>query len=101
MDSFFSLLSQIPDFNKYCGSGALVFARILAFMALAPGFSRKDIPMILKVSFALLLTFCFIGLVDETIMPKGTSYTVCIILNVTFGSLLGFVARTIFQTVEA
>jgi len=101
MDSFFSLLSQIPDFNKYCGSGALIFARILAFLSIAPGFSRKDIPMILKVSFALLLTFCFIGLVDETTLPKGTSYTVCIILNVTFGSLLGFVAKTIFQTVEA
>ncbi|OGH95848.1 MAG: hypothetical protein A2039_09035 [Candidatus Melainabacteria bacterium GWA2_34_9] len=101
MDSFFSLLSQIPDFNKYCGAGMLIFARILAFLSLAPAFSRKDIPSIVKVSFALLLTFCFIGIVPETTIPKGTSYTVCIILNITFGSLLGFVARTIFQTIEA
>jgi len=101
MDNFFSLLNLIPDFDKYCGAGMLIFARISAFLAIAPAFSRKDVPMMLKVSFSLLLTFCFIGVVKETTVPTGASYTVCIILNIVFGSLLGFVAKTIFQTIEA
>jgi len=101
MDNFFSLLNLIPDLNKYCGAGMLIFARITAFLAIAPIFSRKDIPMLLKISFSLLLTFCFIGIVKESAIPAGSSYAVCIILNVVFGSLLGFVAKTIFQTIEA
>ena len=100
-ETFFSLLNQIPDFNKYCGAGMLIFVRILAFFSIAPAFSRKDIPVIIKVSFSLLLTFCFIDIVKETVVPAGISYTVCIILNVVFGSLLGFVARTIFETIQA
>lgn len=101
MDNFLSLLSQIPDFNHYCATGSLVFARIVAFLAIAPAFSRKDIPMMLKVAFSLLLTFCFIDLVKDAPIPKGSSYAVCIILNVIFGSLMGFVASTIFKTIES
>ena len=100
-DSLLALLNQIPDFNEYCGTGVLIFARILAFSAIAPVFNRKDIPMIVKISFSLLLTLCFIGLVDDVVPPKNASFTVCIVLNVVFGSLLGFVARTIFQTIES
>jgi len=100
-NEFFALLAQIPDFNQYCEAGALIFARLLAFFSIAPVFSRKDIPVMLKIAFSLLVTICFIGIVDTSPRLNGASLTICIILNVVFGSLLGFVARTIFQTVEA
>jgi len=101
MENFLSLLSQIPDFSKYCGAGMLIFARILAFLANAPIFDRKDIPMIVKASFSLLLTISFLSLVGNVTPPKGTSFTVCIFLNVVFGALLGYVANVIFKTIEA
>jgi flagellar biosynthetic protein FliR len=101
MDNFIALLGQIPDFDKYCEAGMLIFARILAFLFIAPCVSQKDIPILVKLSFSLLLTICFLGLVGDVVPPKGASFSVCLILNITFGSLLGFVARTIFQTIES
>lgn len=101
MENFFDILSQIPDLNTYCGTGMLIFARIFAFMTLAPVFDRKDIPVMVKISFALLVTICFIGFAGNAVPPKGVSYTLCIFLNVVFGCLMGFVAKVIFQTVEA
>lgn len=101
MENFLTLLSQIPDFSKYCGAGMLIFARILAFLLNAPIFDRKDIPIMLKISFTLLLTICFIGSAGNIVPPKGVSFTVCIFLNVVFGALLGFVANVIFKTIEA
>lgn len=101
MENFLNLLSQIPDFNTSCGTGTLIFARILAFMSLAPVFDRKDIPMPIKISFALLMTICFISFAGSAVPPKGVSYVLCILLNVVFGCLIGFVAKVIFQTVEA
>ncbi|MEI8389980.1 MAG: flagellar biosynthetic protein FliR [bacterium] len=101
MDSFIALLNQIPDFSKYCDAGMLIFARVLAFLLNAPVFDRKDIPMLLKLGFALLFTFCFIGIAGNVATPNNASYSVCIILNIVFGALVGFVAKTIFQTIEA
>ncbi len=101
LESLISLLNQIPDFNKYLEAGILIFARIFAFVSVAPVFSGKEIPLLVKISFSLLLTFCFIGLTGNMVPLKGMSFTLCILLNTAFGFLLGFVARVIFQTIQA
>ena len=73
----------------------------MAFLSLAPIFSRKDIPMPMKISFSLLLTIAFIGMVGNVTPPKNVSLAVCIILNIVFGSLMGYIAGTIFITIES
>jgi flagellar biosynthetic protein FliR len=100
-DSFFTLLTQIPNFDKYVGAGLLIFARILALFLTAPVFSRKDIPIVIKVSFALLLTFCFTGSFGNQEPPQTTSLFLSIILNVVFGALTGLIANMILNVVEA
>ena len=101
MEQFIEILSQIPDFNKYSSVGMLIFARMLAFMFTAPAFSRKDVPSLIKVSLAFLMTISFIGLINVPDAPGGSSYGLSLFLNITFGALLGFVANVIFKTIEA
>jgi flagellar biosynthetic protein FliR len=98
---FLQLLSLIPNLNQYSTAAILVFSRMLAFLLSAPIFNRKEIPSLVKISFAFLLTFSFVGMLPDVTPPKNVSLSVCIILNVAFGYLLGFIADTIFRTVEA
>ena len=100
-DSFIALLGQIPDFDKYLVAGVMVFARILAFFVTAPVFSRKDIPIMIKISFALLLTFCLTGNLQDYAFPKNASMFVCIVLNIVSGALMGYVANIILYVVES
>lgn len=101
MDDLFAILTQIPDLNKYSTAGMLIFARLSGFIFTAPVLSRKDIPSMVKISFALLLTISFIGMTDDFNAPAGTSYCLCLFLNIMFGALIGFVATVIYKTVEA
>lgn len=101
IESFIEILTQIPNLDKYCGLSMLIFARILGFLFTAPVFNRKDIPIMVKISFALLLTFCFVGIIGDVPAPQNASFSVCLILNIIFGTLMGFVANTIFSTVES
>lgn len=101
MDELFSLLTQLPDLNKYSTAGMLIFARMLGLVFTAPVLSRKDIPSIVKVSFSLLMTISFIGLAGDFDAPEGTSFVLSLFLNIMFGALIGFVATVIYKTVEA
>lgn len=101
MESLIDILRQIPEINKYSTIGMLIFARILAFLFTAPAFSRKDIPSMVKISLAILLTVSFMGTVGNTKIPENCSFGLCLFLNILFGLLLGFVANVIFQTIEA
>jgi len=100
-DTIISIFSQLPDLGKASGTGILIFARVMSFLSIAPAFSRKDIPAMVKLSFSLLLTISFMGVIGDVTAPANTSFTVCIILNIVFGSLLGYIARTIFITIES
>lgn len=100
-DNLSILIGMIPDFNKYAAGGTLILARTLAFLNMAPGFSRKDVPGLIKISFSLLLTISFLGLFGDEVIPKNTSYSICLILNIICGFIIGFIAKTIFVTIES
>ena len=44
-----------PEINSAIGGGILIFARVLGFVRFAPVLNRKELPTIVKLSFALIL----------------------------------------------
>lgn len=101
LDNFTSLIGQIPNIDRYLGAGILIFSRMLGFFVTAPVFSRKDIPIIVKLSFALLLTLSLTSSLGNASMPQNGSYFASIVLNVVFGALIGFIAYVILNIVES
>ena len=57
MDLFLSQFAKLfPEINLALGAGIMIFARFLGLMQFAPGFNRKEIPTIARLSFALIIT---------------------------------------------
>ena len=57
MDNLYSAIMQMfPSANAYIMAGALIFARLLGFFRFAPIFNRRDIPPLVKIPLALLVT---------------------------------------------
>lgn len=98
-DDFFKSLNEIPNFENYLFAGLLIFPRFLGFMLMAPAFSRKDVPSLAKLGFALMMTLWFLGSFKDVPPPAEVSYMLAIVLNFVFGLVIGFVANVIFQTV--
>jgi len=101
LEHILEMFKYIPQLNNSIGAGLLIFARFFGFMIVAPILSRKDIPMLAKLSFVLIMTVSFIGILHPGAPPKGTSLFLSIILNTAFGALIGFIASTIFVTMTA
>ncbi len=101
IEEIFTTLEQIPNFYNYFYAGILMLPRFLGFMLLAPGIGRKEIPHLAKIAFALMMTMFFLGDFENTSPPPDTSFIVSIVLNFTFGLLIGFIAATIFATIQA
>ena len=98
---FINYLNVIPGMSVYFAAGMLIFLRFIGFMSLAPVFGRKDIPTILKLSFALLMTIAFVGILEPAKPPANSSYFVLMVLNFVFGSLIGFIAQCVFAAISA
>lgn len=95
------LATQLPEVNVALGAGIAIFARFAGFMRYAPVFSRSEIPNMVKLSIALLLTIIFTTFLHPPLPPHGVSLTYCIIVNYVCGAILGFVANCIVQVVAA
>lgn len=90
-----------PAFDAALAAGILIFARILGFMMLAPVFSKKEIPVMAKTGFAFLLTIMIISILKPASPPASNSMFLSIILNVTTGAMIGYMARLILIAIEA
>ena len=51
--------TQMPELNMALGAGIAIFARMAGFTRYAPVLSRSEIPNMVKLSVALLLTIIF------------------------------------------
>lgn len=51
-----AIVKMFPTINTYLMAGALVFARMLGFFRFCPIFNRKDIPSLVKLPMALIVT---------------------------------------------
>lgn len=90
-----------PEINSAIGGGILIFARVLGFVRFAPVLNRKEVPTIVKLSFALILTIILTMTVPVQQVPTGASLCLGIILNVVGGMLIGFIANCIVQAISA
>ncbi len=78
----------------------IVLSRLLGFMMISPFWGRKEIPNILKVAFALLLTFIiiFTGQIDNSTLPNNiVAYAVVVVVEIIKGILIGFLSNLIFS----
>ena len=90
-----------PEINSALGAGLLIFARLMGFIRFAPVLNRKEIPGMIKLSFALILTIILMMTVKTGPIPSGTSLILGLILNIAGGMLVGFIANCIVLAISA
>lgn len=102
MDLVLSQFAKLfPEINLALGAGIMIFARFIGFMQFAPGFNRKEVPTIARLSFALIMTVIIASVIKIPQPPAHTSVILCIILNYLFGALIGFITNCVIATITA
>ncbi len=79
----------------------MIFSRFIGLMQFAPGFNRKEVPTIARLSFALIMTVIAASVIKIPQPPAHTSMILCIILNYLFGALIGFITNCVIATITA
>lgn len=102
MESIYSSLIQMfPKINTYLMAGALVFARMLGFFRFCPIFNRKDIPALVKIPMALIVTVFIVPFLSpEKVLTHCDSFTLSILLNVVVGAIIGYMAQLITIAID-
>ncbi len=82
----------------------LLFFRVLAFLFFGPIFNRKNIPAMLKISAAIFFTGALISHIPAAeanlYANEYTGFFILqLIMNITIGALIGFIANMILQVV--
>ncbi len=95
------LFKQFPEVNAGLSAGILVFARFSGFAKFAPILHRKEVPTLIRVSFSLLMTVAFVGIMDVKSPPADGDFILSIFLNIIFGFIIGYIGQTIFATITA
>lgn len=90
-----------PELNHTMSAGILVFARLLGFMRFAPLFNRKEVPGMIKIGLALLVSVFMTMFINPPHAPSGSSLAYSLILNFAFGAIIGWVAQCILIAIEA
>ena len=92
---------MFPLFGVYLTTGFVIFARVMGFFRLAPIFNRKEIPGLVKISLALLLTIIFTCAKRPDIPPAGNNFVLSLGLNYVAGALLGYMAQLLLLAIDA
>ncbi len=102
MDQLYAeILKIFPMIGTYFMAGALVFARILGFFRFAPIFCRKEIPGMVKLAMALLVTIMMVPLVSpEKMASYNDSFMLSLLLNIAVGAMIGYMARLILIAID-
>lgn len=102
MNLFLSQFATLfPELNLALGAGIMVFSRMLGLMQFAPVFNRKEVPSMVRIAIALIVTVIVVLLIKPAPIPDGTSIITCIILNYAFGAILGYIANCVLAAVAA
>lgn len=79
----------------------LIFTRMASFIAVAPFFSVKGVPVLAKAGLAVFLTIATASLVPEVASSSSAfAYTLELVRETVVGLSLGFTANMIFQAVK-
>ena len=95
------LMKMVPLMNAYLAGGIFIFARLLGFFRMAPVFNRKEIPGMVKLALALMLTIVLTCVVKPEVTIIENSFVLSILLNMVVGALLGYVAQLILLAIDA
>lgn len=97
-----------PEPAILLGVGAVVLARTLGFMVVAPFFGSMNIPMTARVAFAVILTAVVTPFVTPSVAPglaevQGDNVDIVLLLvnQLLIGVMLGFVGALIFYAIES
>jgi flagellar biosynthetic protein FliR len=102
MESFIvQLNSIIPGISAYISGGMIIFARMMGFIRFAPVTNRKEIPGVVKIGLALLLTITFVMLLKPKQIPENGDLFLLIVLNAAAGMIIGYLARLIVVAIDA
>ena len=94
-------MKMFPMLNAYLAAGIFIFARLLGFFRMAPVFNRKEIPGMVKISLALLLSIVLTCVVKPDVTIIKESFVLSIFLNMVVGAMLGYVAQLILLAIYA
>lgn len=102
MDNFYTaLIEMFPKAATYLMAGSLVFARMLGFFRFCPIFNRKDIPPLVKISMALIVTGCILPFLSpDKVMTECESFALSLLLNVVVGAMIGYMAQLITIAID-
>ena len=95
------LMKMFPLLNAYLAAGIFIFARLLGFFRLAPVFNRKEIPGMVKLSLALILSIVLTCVIKPDVTIIKESFVLSIFLNMVVGAMLGYIAQLILLAVDA
>lgn len=93
MFDILNLVAFIPVF-------LLIFIRMLAFLATAPLFSYRTIPLPYKIGISFFLALVIIHTVDTSMVPVDWSYPFLVIKEVLVGLFIGLIAYIILSAVQ-
>lgn len=102
MDQILAEIAKIfPQLNTALASGIYVFARMIGFFRFAPVFNRKEVPGLVKIGLAFLMTIVVTSLVKPPSMGMEDSLILSILLNFVVGAILGYMAQLILIAIDA
>lgn len=81
----------------------LVFARILSIFAFTPILSRRNLPVIVRVTISIFITMIVIMVVQPDPVDSGTQagvYLMMLVREIFIGLTLGFITNMFFNTVQ-
>jgi flagellar biosynthetic protein FliR len=95
-------MQMFPKVNTYIMAGSLVFARMIGFFRFCPIFNRKDIPSLVKIPLALIVTsFILPFLSPEKVFAECDSFALSLLLNVVVGAIIGYMAQLITIAIDS
>lgn len=102
MDNILTQFAKLfPAFDAALAGGLIVFARMLGFIIIAPVFNRKEIPSMVKIGFCFVLAVTLTSVLKPASPPVDSSLMLLLVLNITVGAMIGYMARLILLAIDA
>ena len=100
-DIYTAIMQMFPKINTYLMAGALVFARMIGFFRFCPIFNRKDIPSLVKIPLALIVTIFIVPFLSpEKVLTHCDSVMLSLLLNVVVGAMIGYMAQLVTIAID-
>ena len=90
-----------PELNLALGTGMMIFARLIGVMQFAPPLNRSENPIMVRLSFALIITIILTIVLKPAPIPPDTSIVLCLVLNFTFGFIIGYIVNCILAAITS